>query len=216
MFKVLSQLSEKIIVKLWICPLCRVEDRRFLWATREFNLVQCNRCGLVYKSSSREVSEAAVNKELYDEELIKRRGWGRRRLTMVARRRVGVLQQYLPKGRKILEIGCGTGEFAEAAKRTGYRIEGVETSKVLAEYVRREIGIECFNGKIEDLDRKRRDYDAIAAFDVIEHVAKAGGFVQEIIRRLKEGGFIFLEMPNWRCWERLVWGCKWNMLNMRD
>ena len=80
------------------------------------------------------------------------------------------LQEYLGEGARILEIGCGTGEFCIQGQREGFKIEAVEMSESLADYVQSELGIDCFKGRIEEFDRQGK-YDAIVAFDVIEHLA---------------------------------------------
>ncbi|MCP4707112.1 MAG: class I SAM-dependent methyltransferase [Planctomycetes bacterium] len=203
-------------MEIGFCPWCKEEERGFLWGTGDYHLVRCVGCGLVYKGASREESELSVNAALYDEELIARRGWGKGRLEQVARRRVRVLGECVPGGGRILEVGCGTGEFLAAAQRGGYEVAAVEMSRVLAEYVGGELGVDCFCGRLEEFEGGGGEYDAVAAFDVIEHVVDPAGLVGEMMKRLKPGGTLFLEMPNWRCWERALWGHRWNMVNIRD
>ncbi|MCK4627982.1 MAG: class I SAM-dependent methyltransferase [Sedimentisphaerales bacterium] len=134
----------------------------------------------------------------------------------MAKRRLRALKLHVPPGGRILEIGCGTGEFTRLAHEEGFDVEAVDLSESVCNYVRNELGIYCFNGKIEYLDSSRKDYNAIVAFDVIEHLPDPLSFLRHIIARISSRGIIFLEMPNWQCVEGRLFGHLWNMLNMRD
>jgi|GEM_PF-2616072 len=203
-------------MKIASCPICGADRRRFIFATDQYQLSSCAACGLFYKSESSEISELNVNQELYTNDFVRVRRRTRQRLLSVAQRRLRTLQRYLPAGGKILEVGCGTGEFLQTAHQAGFVVEAVELSKPLADFVREQKGIYCFNSRLEELGQDHKDYQAVVAFDVLEHLSDSGGFLQQAIRRLSSPGILFFEMPNWKCLERVFFGHLWNMLNMRD
>lgn len=198
------------------CPFCEDTDHRFEFATNQYNLVQCGTCELVYKSESSEASELAINQELYTDDFVERRQWGKKRLFNVAKRRLEALKSQIPDGGRILEIGCGTGEFLQLARTEGYKVEAVDMSKSVCHYVENRLGIPCFNGTLQEFHPDHKDYDAIVAFDIIEHLVEPNVFLKQLLNRLGPSGVLFLEMPNWQCLEQSVFGHLWNMINIRD
>jgi len=203
-------------VKTATCPICHCIKVRPVFSTAEYVLVRCRQCSLIFKSIVMEESEARVNQELYGHAFIQQRSWARRRLTQLAARRLNTLARYLPAKSKILEIGCGTGEFVKQTMEKGYELETVELSETLCRFVSEMHKIRCFHGRLGDLNSQENNYHAIVAFDVFEHLSDPISFFEQAADRLTPPALIFLELPNWLCWESRLLGRYWNMANIRD
>lgn len=203
-------------MELATCPICGDCGEAIL-TTAEYRLDQCESCSLVYKAISAEVSHEAVNESIYTPQKIRERQWSHARLRAVASRRIQLLKTRFPDGKgNILEIGCGTGEFLLEAQRQDCQVEAVDLSESFARYVNDELGVPCFHGRVDQLPEDKKDYDAVVAYDVFEHLTDPLGFLAEMIRRVRPGGLFHLEMPNWDCQLRRLLGIRWNMLNIRD
>jgi 2-polyprenyl-3-methyl-5-hydroxy-6-metoxy-1,4-benzoquinol methylase len=100
------------------------------------------------------------------------------------------------RGQPMLDIGCDTGTFLEAAAQTfGVVPVGVDVAgAAVAEAGRR--GIEAYHCQIEKAPGHLVNLPAITAIDLIEHVAEPRAFLREIRRRLRPGGAVYLETPN--------------------
>ncbi len=103
------------------------------------------------------------------------------------------------KGKRVLEIGCATGEFCQALARRGCFVVGVDLSHDVIELAKaRYPQLDLRPGSLENavLDEK---FDVIFAWEVIEHVTSPESFVAEISRHLAPGGYTVLSTPNYAC-----------------
>ncbi|MFL5319582.1 MAG: class I SAM-dependent DNA methyltransferase [Myxococcaceae bacterium] len=119
---------------------------------------------------------------------------GRREVLM------SVLDRHLARApesgpRHLLDVGCGTGFMLEAMRRFG-EVEGLETSPEARDYCRRRVpDVTLYDIPLpEGLPHGRR-YDAITAFDVIEHIEDPRPSLEAISRALAPGGTFICTVP---------------------
>lgn len=95
----------------------------------------------------------------------------------------------------LLEIGPGFGTFAALAREGFARVIAVEPTPDLAAACRAR-GVETVPLRIEDAARALPPADAVAAFEVIEHIHDPAGVVAACRERLRPGGLLLLTCPN--------------------
>lgn len=96
--------------------------------------------------------------------------------------------------RHVLEVGSMHGDFVRQAALAGYRAEGLDLSRsAVQEAQRRSAGLVRYG----TLDRHvaSRSVDAVAAFNVIEHMDAPDRFLDHTRRVLRPGGVLVLETP---------------------
>jgi SAM-dependent methyltransferase len=99
------------------------------------------------------------------------------------------------RGQRLLDVGCDTGGFMEAAARLfGVVPKGIDVSKIAAK-VAASRGLDVSCDTIESL-RPVVPFDLVTAIDVIEHVAEPDKFLEGIATHLKVGGRFYAETPN--------------------
>lgn len=100
-------------------------------------------------------------------------------------------------GGVLLEVGAGFGTFCEEVQKLGLfqRVIGVEPTPGLAATCRRK-GIEVIEKPIERVGGEIARVDAVAAFEVLEHLFSPQQFLNACRERLAPGGLLLLTCPN--------------------
>lgn len=123
---------------------------------------------------------------------------------------VGLLRRHgVPSGR-VLDVGAGYGFFLSALERAGYQGAGLEISEHAGEEARRRTKAEIsVQGAEEPYPFPDDSFDAVAMFDVIEHLADYGAALAHCRRVLKPGGKIFVITLNAHSLARPILGRRW-------
>ncbi len=113
------------------------------------------------------------------------------------------------KNKKVLEIGCSTGEFLNACKKIHpQKIEGVEISKYASNIAKERYNIKVYTTPLEKFSTKTK-FDTIFMFHVVEHFKNPLSALKKINNLLDRKGVLIMETPNWDSWERKVFKNKW-------
>ncbi len=108
----------------------------------------------------------------------------------------------LPKNQKILEAGCGTGNYIVSLTNIGHDVIGIELQEGrvhLAKKYLKKYGIKeekVMQGDLQQLPFKDNTFDAIFSHGVIEHIRDHDRAVQELYRVLKPGGYAMISVPS--------------------
>ena len=95
-----------------------------------------------------------------------------------------------PRGR-ILEVGCGTGEFVKRALGRGFEVVGLEVIDDLrAQVLRDSPGIRIESRPFGEVEFEPEAFDGVALWDVIEHLTEPGDALRRVHRFLKPGGHV--------------------------
>lgn len=106
------------------------------------------------------------------------------------------VRQYVPKGGKILDVGCGLGYLTYSLNKDGYHATGIDISKEAVDNARKTYGDFFLCG---DFFMIEGAYDAICMLELIEHVEDPSAFIAKAKTLLKEGGVLIMTTPN-RSW----------------
>jgi 2-polyprenyl-3-methyl-5-hydroxy-6-metoxy-1,4-benzoquinol methylase len=90
--------------------------------------------------------------------------------------------------RRVLDFGCGFGQFLEMCSLFGLEAVGVDRSQAR----RSGAGTPIF----AELDEAKGDFDAITLFEVLEHLDDPLSMLKILKARLKPGGVMIVEVPD--------------------
>lgn len=99
------------------------------------------------------------------------------------------------KGAKLLDIGCGNGDFVRSASFIGWDAMGVDPDPG-AVTAARKIGLPVLQGGFPHTGLPDEQFDAVTLSHVIEHVHEPIVALREVHRILKRGGKIWISTPN--------------------
>lgn len=111
---------------------------------------------------------------------------------------------------RLLEVGCGDGDFLRMAEREGWEVAGVEYSSDACDRARGRLkNGEVHCGELQHASLPTNAFDVVAISDVIEHVRSPLPFLREIHRVLKPGGTVFIATPSTDSWSARLLKQKW-------
>ena len=120
--------------------------------------------------------------------------------------------KHIVTGRRLLDVGCGTGGFIKAAVENGWEARGIDLAesaiKIGCSHRLPVSRCDFFSDDFE-LD----SYDIITMFEFIEHVPNPGKFLQRAKELLKPGGLLYVTTPNFNSIDRFVMGSAWDVIH---
>ncbi len=177
------------------CNLCRSNETRILISRDLSNIVQCKKCGLVYKnprSPEDEILKQFISDEVISEH--KKIVWYEAKIKLF-KNNLRRIERYSPKG-KLLDVGCGYGTFLKMAQDRGWQTWGVDVSNSAYKYAKEALGLSIFKGTLKEANFGDNYFDVITLWDVLEQLNSPSAELLEINRILKRGGLLVLRVRN--------------------
>jgi len=184
----------------------------------EFNLVKCGNCGLIYTNPYPEMNEdfhkyyPDNNYYILDKEenfniVIKALFYISTYLKIK-----DVLK--LKKTGKILDIGCGQGQFLHMLNDRGWDCVGIERSVKLKEYVSKKYNIPVMDADMKKWEFKNQEFDVINIYHVIEHIEEPETLLKKVREIIKDDGILIMGLPNIASFQSGVFSNKWFHLDL--
>jgi 2-polyprenyl-6-hydroxyphenyl methylase / 3-demethylubiquinone-9 3-methyltransferase len=107
-----------------------------------------------------------------------------------------------PRGRLVLDAGCGGGLVAKGLVEAGAVVVGVDRLPACIEVARRAVpaGFRPAVAELERLPFAGGSFDAVVAADVLEHVPDLPAATAELARVLRPGGSFLFDTINRTAW----------------
>ncbi|OQX12876.1 MAG: hypothetical protein BWK76_16995 [Desulfobulbaceae bacterium A2] len=103
-------------------------------------------------------------------------------------------------GKRLLEIGLGSGSFLKFVSEHDFDVMGCDLSATICRQVEANIGVPVYCGLLEDINGEER-FDVVVLNHVLEHVERPVEFLREVVRLLSPNGIAHIAVPNSACWE---------------
>jgi SAM-dependent methyltransferase len=110
------------------------------------------------------------------------------------RRRLQEILAWKEEG-ELLEIGFGRGELLKLAEER-FRVSGIDVSAYAVRQLQRHLGDRVRQGDIEREALPASRYDAIVAFNILEHLQRPDRAIANVCCALREGGVLIGSVPN--------------------
>lgn len=194
------------------CPWCGSEKAQInLWLKDEFltkedfHIRECLNCGLLYTMPrpDKEKIGAYYKSEAYYSHQENKKGFipkvYERVKTINLKHKYRLATSGMQPG-KLLDIGCGVGDFLHTAEMHGWECIGVEPSEDA-----KAIAQKRMKGKIITSDELESfsdgAFDVITMWHVLEHVDDLKWQVAQLQRLVKPSGRVVIAVPNYKSYE---------------
>lgn len=104
---------------------------------------------------------------------------------------------YLPTrpGKKLLEIGCGSGQMLKNMRDLGWEVTGIDFDPQ-CQSITQETGIPVYQGDVLEQNLPANSFDVIVMSHVIEHLPDPIATLKECLRLLRPNGHLIAITPN--------------------
>lgn len=195
----------------------RVPDRFSAEDETPFVLVECRKCGLLYLNP-RPIEEqsgafyendaynpfisAKTEKNTFDrlyDRIRKHNNRSKRKL----------IERHLSGPGRLLDVGCGTGEFLAEMASVGWQVRGIERDAKAAAYAVEKLRVNVVRGTLDSMPSVEASFDVVTMWHVLEHVYNPHKTLMQIRDLLKEGGLLVVAVPNAHSLDAKIYQQNW-------
>ncbi|OGG50465.1 hypothetical protein A2763_01680 [Candidatus Kaiserbacteria bacterium RIFCSPHIGHO2_01_FULL_54_36] len=182
-----------------ICPLCGSDVLQAKKETHEdgdvlYTLYHCAKCGVEYWLP---LKNPGANWYAHDERYAGANenppldpNWNHKKAISFLKGKKG----------RVLDVGCGTGNFLSWANKNGWEVWGIDFDPNAAKAAREVFGLPNISlATLAEFIRAHPEltgtFDLVTFFDVFEHIDDHNDFAALVSRLVKKGGHIAMSMP---------------------
>ncbi|MBI4966204.1 MAG: class I SAM-dependent methyltransferase [Desulfomonile tiedjei] len=179
--------SRSVETEYVTCDLCGSDEQTVLYSRMdpvsraEYHLVECG-CGMAFVNPMPKTESIPL---LYPEDYLK----DKENLEFLYSRMIKLLPG--ESGGRLLDIGCGRGDFIAQAAKKGWDVEGVD---LLDWNTPHPVTIRV--GDFLQMKLPKGYYDVITAWAMLEHVRKPSAFFEKVSALLRPNGCFVFVVPN--------------------
>ena len=203
------------------CPRCGADDAVGRYQLVVSSIVTCRRCRMSYVSPR--VSSSLIERKLQlwaEQDVIDperlRIAFEPASVAYYARFLGWLTEGMRLPGRRLLDIGCGTGGFLAVARSATWQGQGIEIGCASARFASETLGLSVMQGTLYQFEAPAQSYDAMSMIEVIEHLERPVDALRIARELLRPDGVLLVTTPNFDSLYRRLFGSRWWVVNCED
>jgi SAM-dependent methyltransferase len=183
-----DQLWAAIRVRQDCCDLCGTPGNHYSWGPN-YHILECGCCGLIWTDPLLTEPLAFTGEDVYKANELEQKSRFRAQILKY----LDKIGDRDPRSLRILEIGSGLGFFLDVCEEFGIQAQGCDLAEHAVRYAnghRQRVRKGTLDGSYAG-----QDFDAIFAFNLIEHLPHPKLFLADAGKALEPGGMLVLETP---------------------
>jgi 2-polyprenyl-3-methyl-5-hydroxy-6-metoxy-1,4-benzoquinol methylase len=111
------------------------------------------------------------------------------------KRKLKLINSFESEEKKLLDVGCGTGDFLKVAQLNNWQVSGIEPNEQARQIANQKTNNMVF--ETEQLSNfKKHSFDVISLWHVLEHLPKLHEHISILKNLLKVNGTLLIAVPN--------------------
>ncbi|WP_027138086.1 class I SAM-dependent methyltransferase [Gaetbulibacter saemankumensis] len=124
------------------------------------------------------------------------------------KRKLHLINSFNTESKKLLDVGCGTGDFLQVAKSNSWEVVGIEPNNEARKLANKKTDQAVFNS--ENLFKlKQNSFDVITLWHVLEHVQNLEDQIATFKKLLKPNGVLVIAVPNYKSYDARFYKSFW-------
>ncbi len=202
------------------CPICKAKQteeflqlKDYFLTQEDFSIVKCKTCG--FRFTNPIPTEEAIGGYYNSDEYISHSNAKKGLINSIYQivrnysidKKVKLVKDYKLQG-KVLDIGCGTGEFLNALSKNGFDTKGIEPNESARNQAIKNYNL-IVNEEREICNFQSGSFDIITMWHVLEHVYRLEDRMEQIKNMINPGGFLLVAVPNPDSWDAKKYNKYW-------
>ncbi|WP_298492607.1 class I SAM-dependent methyltransferase [uncultured Algibacter sp.] len=124
------------------------------------------------------------------------------------KKKLNLINSFSSGEKKLLDIGCGTGDFLEIAQQNKWHVSGIEPDKKARAIANYKTNNSVF--QVEQLlQYESNSFDVITLWHVLEHLPNLEQQIQIFKKLLKTNGTLIIAVPNYKSYDAKYYNQFW-------
>ena len=202
------------------CPFCESENTRsflklkdYFLSHEDFEICECANCNLLFTTPRPDPS--VIGKYYKSEDYLSHNEHKKGLIPWIYNqvKKVNIRNKYkmacgdLDKPR-LLDFGCGVGDFLHYAQQKGCEITGCEMSEDARKFASEKLGKEVVTPE-EIFALPHFTFDVTTMWHVLEHIDDLRFQTEQLHRLLKDNGRLVIAVPNYKSYDAKYYKDKW-------
>ncbi|NMH89652.1 class I SAM-dependent methyltransferase [Flavivirga algicola] len=116
------------------------------------------------------------------------------------KKKLNLVNSFSSKEKKLLDVGCGTGDFLQTAKQNNWKVFGIEPNEQAREIANKKTHDAVF--ETEQLSKfETSSFDVITLWHVLEHLPNLEDHISIFKKLLKPDGTLIIAVPNYKSYD---------------
>lgn len=181
------------------CPICQCSSAKPETKICGYELEKCTGCGLVYMNPRCTPNHLAEIYTVRDEDRLIDLYADIATPDVIAEyhETLDKLEMLVPEKGRLLDFACAAGYFFEQAQQRGWDAHGCDVGQWAEKAATRRGLPNMHVGELKDLGFPDGHFDVVYAAQVFEHLLNPPQDLSELIRVLKPGGLLYIDVPNY-------------------
>lgn len=116
------------------------------------------------------------------------------------KKKLNLINSFASEEKKLLDIGCGTGDFLKTAQQNNWHVFGIEPNKEARDIANKKTNNSVFETE-QLLKFEPISFDVISLWHVLEHLPNLEEQIAIFKKLLKPNGTLIIAVPNYKSYD---------------